>query len=342
MRVVLIGATGNIGTALLRRLRQAHEVSDVVGIVRRLPDSRAAPYDGVDWRSIDIGASDARERLAEAMRGADAVVHLGWLLQPNHDEAELYQTNVTGTRNVFAAAAAARVPHLVYSSSIAAYSQGPKSRRVDESWPTGGIHTSHYSRHKAIVERVLDRFEIGNPTMTVTRIRPGLVLQSAAGRELASLFLGPFVPVALLRARPPVLPLPGRLISQTVHADDVAEAFRLVLERRAGGAFNIAAEPVIDPALLARTLGIRRSIRMPRGLLRAVMLVSWRLRIQRSDPGWLDIALYTPLMSTERARRDLDWKPTTSSTDAVLEVLDGIVARTGLRASPPLWPGSRR
>ena len=51
------------------------------------------------------------------------------------------------------------MPALVYASSVGAYSPGPKDRAVDESWPTGGIQTSFYSRHKAEVERLLDVFE---------------------------------------------------------------------------------------------------------------------------------------------------------------------------------------
>ena len=59
--------------------------------------------------------------------------------------------NVEGSARVFDAAGAARVPTLVYASSVGAYGPGPKDRRVDESWPTTGIPTSFYSRHKAEV-----------------------------------------------------------------------------------------------------------------------------------------------------------------------------------------------
>ena len=68
-----------------------------------------------------------------------------------------------GSRRVFSAAAAAGVPALVYASSVGAYSPGPKDRAVDESWPTGGIKTSFYSRHKAEVEQLLDVFEAEHP-----------------------------------------------------------------------------------------------------------------------------------------------------------------------------------
>jgi hypothetical protein len=64
-----------------------------------------------------------------------------------------------GTETAFEAAARAGVRALVYASSIGAYAPGPKDRGVDESWPTTGIQSSFYARHKAEVERLLDRFE---------------------------------------------------------------------------------------------------------------------------------------------------------------------------------------
>ncbi|WP_430297212.1 NAD-dependent epimerase/dehydratase family protein [Sinomonas sp. B1-1] len=113
-----------------------------------------------------------------ALAGCDAVVHLAWVIQPNHREEELRRVNVDGSARVFDAAAQAGVKHLAYASSVGAYSPGPKDRRVDESWPTGGLHTSHYSRQKADVERILDRFEADHPEIAVARLRSGLTFQS--------------------------------------------------------------------------------------------------------------------------------------------------------------------
>ena len=144
MRVVVVGATGNHGTSLVRRLSRDPEVAAVTGVARRLPDLR---LDGVDWVAADVTQDD----LAPVFAGADAVVHLGWLIQPGRDEMTTHATNVEGSRAVFEAAARAEVPALVYASSVGAYSPGPKDRAVDEAWPTNGIATSFYSRHKAAV-----------------------------------------------------------------------------------------------------------------------------------------------------------------------------------------------
>ncbi len=96
---------------------------------------------------------------------------------------------------------AAGVPSLVYASSVGAYSAGPKDRLVDESWPTEGISTSFYSRHKATVERELDRLADAHPRLRVVRLRPGLIFQRSAATEIRRLFAGPLLPTTLLRSR---------------------------------------------------------------------------------------------------------------------------------------------
>ena len=337
MRVVVIGATGNVGTALLRRLHAAAEVTEIIGVARRMPDASVEPYRDVRWHSVDIGPPSASVELERAFAGADAVVHLAWALQPNHDEQRMWRTNVTGTAHVLAAAAAAGVGQVVYASSVGAYSPSRKNVRQGEDWPTGGLHTSHYSRQKALNERALEAFEAAHPDIVVTRMRPGLVLQRNAGAELAALFLGPLVPTGWLNhVRPPVLPLPQQLISQAVHAVDVADAFWRAIDRRAPGAFNVAAEPVLTPERIGSVVGARRVIPMRLRVLRSLVWVTWKLRIQRADPGWLDIATNVPIMSTDRAREVLGWAPTVSSTDALAEVLDGLADRARVPQSPQL------
>lgn len=341
MRVVVVGATGNVGTAVLRRLQA--EVSDLIGVVRQVPPADAgAPYDAVRWHGIDVASPTSVIALAGAFEGADAVVHLAWLLQPNHDERVLKATNIDGTRHVLAAAVAAGVPHIVVASSVGAYSPGPKRRRVDEHWPTGGIATSHYSRHKVVVERMLDRFEVEHPDVAVTRLRPGLVMQGPVGEELRALFAGPLVPVRWLGRVPlPVVPLPARTVSQVVHADDLADAFARVIARRARGAFNVAAEPVIGPEEVARVLR-GRWVPVRIAPIRMLVSLAWHLRLVAADPGWLDIAVTVPVMDTSRARDELGWEPRHDAVDALAEAVSGVADRRTTPGSPHLGGAERR
>ena len=57
-------------------------------------------------------------------RDADAVVHLTWIVQPNHRQADLRAVNVGGSRRVHEAVAAAGVPILVHASAFGAYAGG--------------------------------------------------------------------------------------------------------------------------------------------------------------------------------------------------------------------------
>src|SRR3954452_4945147 len=189
MRVVVTGATGNVGTALLRALDPDERVREVIGLARRRP---ALELPKVTWREADICKADLRA----VFTGADAVVHLAWLIQPSRDEATTRAVNVEGSARVFEAAAAAAVPRLVYASSVGAYSRGPKGRLVDESWPTEGVETSFYSRHKAAVERILDSFEAAHPEIRVARLRPGLIFQRDAASEIRRLFAAPLLPTS--------------------------------------------------------------------------------------------------------------------------------------------------
>jgi nucleoside-diphosphate-sugar epimerase len=317
-RVVVVGATGNVGTSLLRALGEDDAVDEIVGVARRLP---AAPLAKTTWVAADIEHSD----LVSIFRDADCVVHLAWRIQPSHDIGALRRTNVDGTERLFHAVSEAGVPALVYASSVGAYSAGPKDRAVDESWPTNGTPTSFYAMHKAEVERLLDRFEAEHADVRVVRMRPALIFKRGSGEEQRRYFLGRLFPRALVRpgAIPVVPDLPG-LRFQAVHADDVADAYRrAVLDPTAEGAFNLAADPVVDADVLARMLSARK-LPVPAAVARGAMAVSWRLRVQPTPPGWLDMALSVPIMDTTRARTELGWEPGHSSVAALRELLTGI------------------
>ncbi|HEU4448512.1 MAG TPA: NAD-dependent epimerase/dehydratase family protein [Gaiellaceae bacterium] len=330
MRVVVVGATGNVGTSLVRALSAERAVDEVVGVARRAPELELPR---VAWRTADIASDDLRP----VVRGADAVVHLAWLIQPSRDLDTLRRTNLEGTSRLLRAIAAERVPALVYASSVGTYARGPKDRRVDESWSTRGIPTSFYSRHKAEAERRLDAFEGEVPSTRVVRLRPGLIFKRGAASGVRRLFAGPFLPTPLLRRGFGLVPdVPGLRV-QAVHTDDVAEAYRLaLLHEDARGPYNLAAEPVLEPRLVAERLGWLRvpvSVRVARAAAR----LTWRLHLQPSPVGWVDLGLGVPLMDCDRAARELGWSPRIRADDALAELVAGIREGAG-EATPRLSP----
>ncbi|MEV4565304.1 NAD-dependent epimerase/dehydratase family protein [Nonomuraea sp. NPDC049419] len=327
MRVVVVGATGNVGTSVVRALAADDDVTSIVGVARRLPGWRA---ERTEWHQADVATAD----LTRVFDGADAVVHLAWLFQPTRDPAITWRANVLGSMRVFRAAAEAGVPALVHASSVGAYSPGPKDRPVDESWPTHGWPGAAYGREKAYVERVLDVFEHDHPNIRVVRMRPGFIFQRAAATEQRRLFGGPLVPRRMIKAgRVPFVPdIPG-LRLQVLHAEDAAQAYRLAVTRPVDGAFNLAAEPVLDPGDLAELLGTR-TVRVPPKLAMAAVSAAWNLRLVPASPGLLEMALRIPLMRTDRARDVLGWTPEHSSYEAMQALFEGLREGAGMDTAP--------
>jgi UDP-glucose 4-epimerase len=332
MRVVVTGASGNVGTSVLEALGREAKVEEIVGIARRVP---AVEMPKVEWVSADVAA----DSLVPLFAGADAVVHLAWAIQPSRDEAVTERINVEGSGRVFDAVARAGVGALVHASSVGAYSPGPKQRRVDESWPVDGIPTSFYSRHKAAVETMLDAFERREPEVRVVRLRPGLIFKAEAASEIRRLFAGPFLPGFLVQKRLiPLLPRVPRLRFQAVHSRDVGEAYRQAVVREVEGAFNVAAEPEIGVDELCQLFGAR-SFPLPAEALRSAADLSWKLRLQPSSPGWIDLALGVPAMDTSRAQELLGWKPEFTSLQALEDLLRGLRHAEG-GPTPPLEPNA--
>jgi UDP-glucose 4-epimerase len=335
LRVVITGATGNVGTALVRQLGDEPEVDEIVGVARRTPDL-AVPK--TTWVGADVGT----DPLAPVFAGADAVVHLAWLFQPTRDPLVTWQANVVGTERVLAAVADAAVPTFIHASSVGAYSPAPTGRDgtpsaepVDETWPTHALPTAAYGREKSYAERLVDTFECRHPDVRVARMRPAFIFQPSAAVQQRRLFAGPFVPERLVRplART-VLPDIRHFHLQALHADDAADAYARALKRPVRGAFNLAAPPVLDVPTLARVWGARL-VPVPRPAVRALIAAAWRLHLAPATPELFDLAWLAPVMATGKVRAELGWQPRHDSLAAVGALLEGLRAGDG-GSTPPL------
>ncbi len=333
MKVVVTGASGNVGTALLRRWSHDRSDHEVVGLCRRPPTTAGAPYDRARWLAVDVSHPTVEDLLDDAMHGADRVVHLAWQIQPSRDAEQMRRTNVEGSWRVAEAARRAGVPQLVHLSSIAAYRPHPGDEPVDETWPATGVTASTYSRHKATVEHLLDRLD---GPLRVARLRPPVIGQWLAAGELQRLAVGAAFPVPLTSLPVPMV-LPRGLRMQAVHADDVAAAVDLVLQQGEGRTYNLCADGVLRPGDLARCLGAPGAVEVPRLLARAALAVAHRVRLSPLEPAWLDLALSLPVVDDDRIRSRLGWRPTATAAEVLAEVTRGVHARAG-SASPALRP----
>lgn len=327
MRVVITGATGMVGSTVTRVLAADPRVEEVVGLARRIPH---VDVEGVTWRSADM----RRDDLTAVFRGADAIVHLAWMIHPAWSPAATWAANVGGADRVLRAAAEAGVGMLAYSSSLGAYGPGPADRGpVGESWPTTGIPSLPYGREKAALEAMCARLAAERPEMRVVRLRAGFVMKRENAARMRQVMLGP-LPRAATSSRLPAMPWVPELKAQGVHADDFAEAFRLAVLGDARGAFNVVDETVMDARTVARLLGAR-AVRVPFPVARAAVSASFHARAQPTHPGWMDLLRDAPLLECGQAHRELGWRPRVAAESALSDLL-GALSEKAEGDTPPL------
>lgn len=211
MNVFITGATGFIGGYLAERLvAEGHHLHCLVRSTSRVDHLRAL---GVEIITADLRD---REALCRAMQGCDWVFHLANLYAMWHPRPEeFWQTNVEGTRCIMEAALDARVPKVVYVSTVAVLGK-PAGHPFNEDTPAGLQPFSLYGRSKAEGDRVV--WELyrtrGLPVVT---LYPGIVL--GPGDDKPS---GIYIQ-DLIRGRVPT-PIFRRSVETYAAVQDVAEA----------------------------------------------------------------------------------------------------------------------
>ena len=262
----------------------------------------------MSWHRVDVADPAVTPGLAEVFAGADAVVNFAWGFQPTRNAEYLHRVGPGAVRSIADAAAAAGVGQSFNC---------PRWVRIGP--PIGPVNMSMRAGRHGNADVVVQPAQGGGGTgarrvraavrrVVVTRIRPGLVMQREAGGSLARYGLPGYLPAMALRLLP-VVPVGRRLVVPVVHADDVAGAIVAAVERRAGGAFNLAAEPAVTGTDIAAILRAW-SVSVPPSVLHFLAQLTWRLRLQRIDAGWVDLAFSVPLLDCSRARAELDWRPT--------------------------------
>ena len=223
MKALVTGATGFVGAAIARALRAA---GWEVRVLARSGSNRSNLQD----LSLEVAEGDLADvrSLERALDGCAGVFHAAadYRLGVRHS-AELYSTNVEGTRNVLNAARTVGVSRIVYTSSVATIGIPEDGSAGDEGTPVGLSNMiGHYKRSKYLAEEVArDAARLGMPVVIVNPSTPvgwgdikptptgQLVLDAAAGRMPA------YVDTGL----------------NIVHVDDVAAGHLLAYERGRSG-----------------------------------------------------------------------------------------------------------
>ncbi len=301
-RIAVTGASGYLGSVLIKRLIQQPDVEHILGFDVR---PSAITHPKVKHVQQEINAP-----MSQALRdaGIDSVVHLAFLLNTSRDRAFSRRVNIDGTTNVIKESAAAGVSHLFFASSSTVYGAYPTnsapSTEIDAMRPNKGFT---YAEDKAKLEGVIHKFSIENPRTSVTIGRIAPVLGPNANNFVVkALFRGVMFKCGSFN--PPL---------QYMHEEDFAEIIAALVLRRSVGVFNIASEGSIKYTDVARLAG-KKMITIPSGVMSAITSLSWNLHLQSDGtPAGLAFIKYPWLASVAKLKAELGITPRYTSMQAV-------------------------
>lgn len=323
LTVAVTGPTGTLGAGLVPLLQHDDRIAKVVGIARRPFDPSSRGWTKMEYRRGDVRDPAA---LSEALRGADVVVHLAFLIVGGSAETTR-SINVDGTVNVFEASVASGAERFVYSSSVAAYGfhrDNPAS--MTESWPTRPAERLFYAQEKAEIEELLHEAAARHPELDLYLLRPPVVLgpHVVGAKDVLPGPLGPLGRPFQARLRRSPVPLPvlvPDLPVQFIHEDDVGEALlRCVLGAGPPGAYNIAGDGVLSAVDVVRALGFW-PIALPGRPAQALARRVAQLPYLPSFAQWVEAISQPAIMDTTRAKTELGWTPNYSGIEALQATL---------------------
>jgi dihydroflavonol-4-reductase len=309
MKTFITGASGFVGSAVLRRLIQ--EGHTVVALVR--PTSDTSNLAGLP---VEIVTGDLvePESFAAALVGCDCLFHIAadyrlWVPKP----AEMYMNNVTGTRKLMTAALKARVERIVYTSSVATLGLNSDGTPADERTPvTLSDMIGHYKRSKFLAEAEVKRLvkEQNLPAVIVnpsTPVGPRDIRPTPSGRviiDAASGRIPAYVDTGL----------------NLVNVDDVAVGHLLALNHGAiGRRYILGAQNMALKEFLTQVAIIADQsppkVRLPQSLVLPIAYFAegWSRLTGRGEPlitvDGVKLSKKKMFFSSERAERELGYRP---------------------------------
>ena len=320
MRYLITGGSGYIGSRLIEILGPREETERIVNVDVRPP---ARPTEAAEFVRGDVRDHTAMRELLDR-ESIDALVHLAFILNPIRDEGRMYDIDVNGTDAVLRAASAAGTEQVLVTSSATAYGAFPDNPKpIAEDWPVRGQPDFSYARHKADADRLCQLWAATHPERVMTIVRPSIVF-------------GPNVDNYISRTwkNSSFLPIPDGVDEdfQLIHEDDVVSALIGLLDAKAGGAFNFAADGLLTWREAAEMVGLKtRDMSMK--AVRRIYATAWALHAPRVEapPGNLNFIRYPWVVSNEKLKATIDWQPSADTREVFVETMYA----KGLIATPP-------
>lgn len=292
-RVLITGAAGFIGRALVEALRKHHSV--IALDLRDVPEMQR--HAGITYLAGDIGDP----ALADLFRThkPDCVVHLASVVAAGGDPAQDYAIDVLGTKNVLEASLASGAKHIVVTSSGAAYgyhADNPVPLRENEA--LRGNEDFPYSRHKRLVEEMLAEWRARFPQLKQTIFRPCTVLGPGTNNQITAIF-----------ARPVVIGLSGTATPFSLIAEsDVVAALAKAVDEQRDGVFNLAGDGTLSLREIAKLLR-KPYLPLPPMILKALLWLLHLLRVTDLGPEHVKFIQFRPVLANEKLKAEFGYTP---------------------------------
>lgn len=309
MKIFVTGGTGFIGGEVVRQLR--HRGDEVACLVRS-PEKGAKLSDlGCELVAGDLGDQAA---LRKGMAGCDAVIHAAAMYEvgiPAKQRPAMWEANVAGTERVMEAALEAKVPRVVYVSTVGIFGNTDK-QVVDESYRNPETDfTSYYEETKLEAHKVVERM-ISERDLPAIIVQPGGVYGPGDTSQVADLLEQFFA------GRLPLLPFPELGICMT-HVEDIAGGILLALDKGKLGETYVISGPATTMReaieTVARVSGRKAPKRaLPTGLMKAMIPIGPLVgKVMGQPPNLRELISsadgVTFWASYEKAERELGYSP---------------------------------
>lgn len=307
LTVAFTGSASFLGQNLIGLLEEDPRIRRIVSMDIATPATAAAKTIHHD---VDLTRPRSAEHIAEILgeAGADVLVHLAFLASPSHATAWAHELESLGTMHVLTGASGANVKRLVLWSHTLLYGAHPTNPNfLTEKHPLRARRSVPFFADKIEAEEEAARWASrGGGKLTVLRTAPIL---GPTVRNFLTRYLAQRLVPTLMGFDP---------LFQFLHEVDALAAFKLAILRETPGTFNIAGDGVLPLSTVIKLAG-RAAVPLPGPLVSRALSAMWMASSASVPPHFLDYLRFVCVADTEKAAREMGFRATYGSRDALLD-----------------------
>ncbi|MFD1738037.1 SDR family oxidoreductase [Bacillus salitolerans] len=312
MNVLITGASGYLGTHLLKRLVELNQNEgstwNIVAADIREPRIKDS---SIQFVNLDVRSPQINELMKQYH--IETVVHLASIVTPgkkSNREFE-YSVDVIGTENVVKACVENHVKRIVLTSSGAAYGYHPDNAEwIKEDHPIRGNEEFSYSYHKRLVEELLSKFRTNHPELEQVIFRVGTILGDTTNNQITSLFEKKML-IGISGSQSPFV---------FIWDQDVVECLIRGITGTKTGIFNVAGDGVVTIDEASSILG-KRVLWLPAWFLKAILFILKRLSLTQYGEEQVNFLRYRPVLDNHKLKESFGYTPQQTSKEVFLYFL---------------------